>query len=379
MKVAPLIAQEIPDLLEGTAILGTGGGGEREWAEVMLDLLKEEAKQIEIVDPRDVPAGSIVVGVASIGGGVEKATRDRLVNRFGKLPDADEFFVQSIRLAEQTLARCLGKDIAAVYPFEIGCGNTILAAAMAALSDKPVINGDCNGRAVPEIELCTLNIMRIPFCPMVIITPWLETIVIENVRDYSRAEEICRSLSIAAGGSCLAVGSAVSGEQFRSCVTANTISKAIDLGRTLRKARCEAKDPVHAALRQLNGYLLFRGKVTSFSRATRGGFFWGEHRLTGTQDFAGRKLRIWYKNENLVSFLDGKPYVCGPDLLCVLDSSTGEGLYNREADITVDRNVSVIGIKASELWRTRRGLEIFNPRHFDFDFDYAPVESFFQR
>ena len=45
------------------------------------------------------------------------------------------------------------------------------------------------------------------------------------------------------------------------------------------------------------------------------------------------------------------------------------GAYKEGAD------VAIIGWPASKMWRTPKGIEVFGPRHFGFDFDYVPIES----
>jgi len=102
---------------------------------------------------------------------------------------------------------------------------------------------------------------------------------------------------------------------------------------------------------------------------------WGEHHYEGIGDFSNHKFRVRYKNENLLSWLDDKPYVTCPDLLCVLDVQNGKGLSNWGTDFNVGREVAVVGYKINPLWRTKRGLEIFNPAHFGSDIKYRPIEN----
>ena len=376
-KERVLSEQEIDDFLIGAEILGTGGGGGRQWALAMLESLKEREKRIRIIDPNDLPEDALIVGAAGVGGGVEKEVREKILRKFGEMPSMRDY-MKRVSLAEKMMVGELGEEISAYLAFELGCGNTILPAVVAALSDKPVVDGDCNGRAVPEVELCTLNVVGIPFTPMVIVTPWMESMIVKRVVDYSRAEDISRYIAVASGGSCLIMGAPIRGRMLPNAIVKNTISKSIKLGQAIREAVDKGRDPVDAAVKALDGYLLFKGKVTGFRREERGGFMWGEHTYEGVGEFSGKKFRIWFKNENLISFLDEEPYVCGPDLLCVLDSKTGRGLSNWGAEFTEGREVSVIGVKADDIWRTNRGLKIFNPRHFGFEIEYKPIEEFFK-
>jgi DUF917 family protein len=42
---------------------------------------------------------------------------------------------------------------------------------------------------------------------------------------------------------------------------------------------------------------------------------------------------------------------------------------------TQGRKVAVVGVKAVDCWRTERGIQIYNPKHFGFDLDYVPIEE----
>lgn len=374
MSEKVLSDQDVEDFLVGAEILGTGGGGGIEWARAMLEYIEDYDKKIRIVDPYEVPADALVAGAAGVGGGVTKEVREKIEKKFGARPTMKDF-MKTAMLAEKILAGYLGEDIYAYLAFEIGCGNTILPATIAAMLDRPVVDGDCNGRAVPEIELCTLNVKGFPFTPIAIVTPWMETMLVKRVHDYSRAEDICRYMAVVSGGSCMTMGAPLRGKYLPDSIVNNSISDSIKIGKAIREANVKSKDPVEAGVKALDGYLLFKGRVSHFEREERGGFMWGEHRYQGVDDYEGRKFRIWYKNEHQISWLDDKPYVTCPDLICVLDSNTGRGLSNWGDDFAIDREVSVVGFEADDIWRSPEGLEIFNPGHFGFDLPYKPIEK----
>jgi len=53
------------------------------------------------------------------------------------------------------------------------------------------------------------------------------------------------------------------------------------------------------------------------------------------------------------------------------DGACGGGLggYKMGAE------VAVIGYNTSNMWRTPKGIEVFGPKHFGYDFDYVPIEQ----
>ena len=115
------------------------------------------------------------------------------------------------------------------------------------------------------------------------------------------------------------------------------------------------------------------GKVTGKDWEDREGYYWGTHTITGTGDFSGHEFKIWFKNENHISWFDDKPYVTSPDMLIVVDAETGEPYSN--AQIEVGHQVAVVGLRAVEQFRSQKGINILGPRHFGFDIDYKPIED----
>ncbi len=100
----------------------------------------------------------------------------------------------------------------------------------------------------------------------------------------------------------------------------------------------------------------------------------GAIRIEGRGDYEGQTLEVWFKNENHVTWLNGRPWVCSPDLVSLVDHESGEGTTNtllREGD-----EVVAVGLKGLEAFRTEFGLDqASGPRYFGFDIDYVPIEE----
>jgi len=86
-------------------------------------------------------------------------------------------------------------------------------------------------------------------------------------------------------------------------------------------------------------------------------------------------FRSWIKNEHIMAFLNDKPIVMPPDLIIVMDSN---GPVTNDK-VKVGEEVAVIGAPAPGIWRSEKGLELFGPRHFGFNFEYVPVEELVKR
>ena len=105
-------------------------------------------------------------------------------------------------------------------------------------------------------------------------------------------------------------------------------------------------------------------------------FILGYSHLKGIGDWKGHNMRIWYKNENHISWLDEKPWITSPDGINVIDPKTGWGLSNYWlAEWEYGKKVNVVGVMAEDIWRTEKGLKLLGPKHFNFDIQYRPIEE----
>ena len=392
-----LTDQDLWDAIRGAAVLATGGGGiapDKETFQRELDKLREGGFKVRLVDLEEVPSDSVVFMKVGIGGGIEldikrkymrgsiECIRKQILemDKVYPLPKWAEIPDEKWEMkGEERLIEILGKEPEAYLSFEVGPGVLFRQACEAARRNKPVIDADIAGyRAVPELSLSTLNIKHAPAMPAVCATPWGDLLIFEKVLSWQRFEDICRHLAIVSGGYTPVV-IPVEVRFLREAYVPKTISKSIEVGRAIREALERGEDAVDAAVKACSGYKLFEGRVKAYLREDKGGFVWGETRFEGTGEFKNHTFKIWYKNENQISWLNGEPYVTCPDLICVVDAKTSWGLSNfRIEDWASGREVAIIGVKAADLWRTERGLRIYNPRHFGFEIRYKPIEEFFQ-
>ena len=152
----------------------------------------------------------------------------------------------------------------------------------------------------------------------------------------------------------------------------DAISHALNIGRALRTARENGGDPIRALLKAGNGFLLFEGVATNAEWREESGFTVGEFKLEGTGEFKGETYRVWYKNENLISWRNGEVDVTIPDLISVL---TPDGHPVTNPHVEEGKEYVVVGFPAPELWRTPKGLEIFGPKYLGLNVEYVPIEE----
>jgi DUF917 family protein len=94
-------------------------------------------------------------------------------------------------------------------------------------------------------------------------------------------------------------------------------------------------------------------------------------RLDGLDDDRGSALEIAFQNEWIVAWRDGRPLVMSPDLICVLDTQSGEA-FGTET-IGYGRRVSVAALPAPPVFLTAKGLDHVGPRAFGYDLDFRSV------
>ena len=150
-----------------------------------------------------------------------------------------------------------------------------------------------------------------------------------------------------------------------------TVSKAIGIGRRVREAQRRHEDPIAAVLDEAHGKLLFRGKVVDVARRTTEGFLRGRAVIEGLDEDRGARLEIAFQNEWVVAWRDGAPLAMSPDLICVLDTVSGEACGTET--IRYGRRVTVVALPAPPVFLTPKGLDHVGPRAFGYDLDFRSV------
>lgn len=380
----------------GGAALATGGGGAAlsyEAFSEMVDPVYEAGHKPVLVDAKDVADDGPVLVPIGIGGGIPRKYREMYGPPVRRGPDIDIAFREMHRLfpllgedarpkpdwreaGAERLRQLKGEDRYVAYlAGEIGPG-IFRQAINAAEEGIPVIDADMAGqRAVPELSFTSFNVYGVKITPMVISTVWGDRLVYEEALSWQRLEDVTRSIALVSQGFNSTMLS-VTGKDVKDAGVLGSYSKTIGVGEAIHKARESGDDPIEKIVEAADGYKVFEGEILAKTSEGDFAFVWGNGWIKGTGDYEGKLFRFWFKNENQVSWLDGAPYVRCPDPFTVIDSETGEGLSNfRENMWTPGRKVAVVGVKAVDCWRTERGIQIYNPKHFGFDLEYVPIEE----
>jgi len=353
----------LADLATGAAFLGSGGGGDPYYAQLLGEAELARRGSFEMVALDALADDALVVPCGWVGAPTVSVE---------KLPSGKEA-VTGLRRLETIL----GRKIDAVMPIEIGGSNGLAPLVAAAELGVPVVDADGMGRAFPESQMAIFNIHGISACPSVVTAASGSLTVIET-SDNHEHERLARALAMALGGIAHMVEYPLRGEQAKAHAIPGTISAAIALGAAIREARAAGEDPfeaLFAALRATGLYphagTLFDGKITDLERETQGGFSVGRIVI---EAFDGQsRVEVDFQNENLVARRDGTIIAFVPDILTVMDRETADSITTER--LKYGQRVKLIGAAAPAVLRTGRALGFVGPRAFGYPDAYRPIEQ----
>ncbi|MEV5410993.1 DUF917 domain-containing protein [Thermopolyspora sp. NPDC052614] len=355
---------DLADLARGAALLGTGGGGDPHIGRLLVDqALRESSGTITVLDPAELGDDALIIPTAQMGAPTVMVE---------KIPRGDEAVA-----ALRALERHLGRRAYATMPIECGGINSMMPLLVAARTGLPVVDADGMGRAFPELQMETFSVYGVPGSPLAIGGENGETVIIDTGDDNRRMEWLARGVTIRMGGVAHIAEYSMTGADVKRTAVPNTLTLGLRIGRTLRTAREEHRDPLAALAATMADTLydkvrvLFRGKVVDVERRTEAGFARGHATLVAFEG-AG-KLEITFQNEHLVARVDGEVRCVVPDLICVLDADTAEPITTE--GLRYGQRAVVIGISTPALMRTPEALAVFGPRAFGLDVDFRPVED----
>ncbi len=357
--------EDFEDVIIGAKILGCGGGGEESLARERLNFILEQGLQVKIIDPKDVPDEAVLCVSGMVGG---RASPDCLKQIEGLDPVTKHPMVAATKLLQDFLEVPLHTLIST----EIGAGNFLVPIMVSAQFGINMLDGDLCGRAKPEISISTSNVAGLSITPLAIASHFGDEIILKDAITDQRAETIARNMAVVSGGSVGVARCPHKWIKYKNAAIPNTLSKAKNLGTALREARASGSDPIKPIIEVLDGTILFAGKVKQFTVKDEGGFVIGDIIIMNEEK---EQIKVWFKNEYLVTWKNGKPFVTSPDLICIVDKESGEGLTPWGDDFSLEREVVVLGGANAPIWYTKKGLEIFGPKHFGFDLEYQSIND----
>jgi len=348
---------DIESLAVGAWILGTGGGGSPYLGLLNMRRLYAEGHRVSLMSPLDLDDEDWVAVVSNMGAPL--VGQERLADS------------RNIARAVEIQQELLGAKFRAVMSLEIGGGNGIQPLMAAAHLGLPVVDGDTMGRAYPEAQMTSVAVGELRPYPCVLYDPRGIEAVVTKVPSWKWMERASRKICVEMGSIASTCKAPRTGREVKDWGIHFTVTKAIGIGRRVREAQRLHLDPIAAILDEADGKLLFRGKVIDVARQTTEGFLRGRAAIDGLDQDHGSRLEIAFQNEWVVAWRDGQQIAMSPDLICVLDTVSGEACGTET--IRYGRRVTVVALPAPPVFLTRKGLEHVGPRAFGYDLDFRSV------
>lgn len=357
MSIRQFAREEIEPLAVGAWILGTGGGGSPYASFLNLRHLYEQGTSVNLMDPDELADDDLVAVVSNQGAPL--VGQERLSD--------PAFAAKPVRMMEDYL----GRKFRAVMSVEIGGGNSFQPFLVAAVTGLPVVDADAMGRAFPEAQMTSFAIHDLPMFPLTLADIRDNEVIVTRAASWKWMERISRKVCTEVGSIAATCKAPRSGREVKDCAILRTVTKAVSIGRVVLAARRRHEDPVAALLEAEGGRMVFKGKITDLERRTTGGFLRGEAKVEGLDESRGDFLRLAFQNEFAVGWLNGAVKVMTPDLICVLDSVSGEAIGTET--LRYGQRVSVVALPAPPMLLTPKGLEHVGPAAFGYDLEFKSV------
>src|SRR3984957_15207476 len=357
IRIRELTLDDIESLAVGAWILGTGGGGSPYLGLLNMRRLYDEGHRVALISPFDLGDEDWVAVVSNMGAPL-----------VGKERLADS---RNIARAVAMQQEFHGWKFRAVMSLEIGGNNSIQPLMAAAHLGLPVGDADTMGRAYPGAQMPGVGGGYFPPYPCALFAPRGIEAMVTSVPNWKWMERASRKICTEMGSIASTCKAPRTGAEVKEWGIHFTTSKAIGIGRRVREAQRLHDDPIEAVLEEAHGKLLFRGKVVDVARRTTEGFLRGTAAIDGLDEDRGSRLELAFQNEWAVAWRDGRPIAMSPDLICVLDSVSGNGFGSET--IRYGMRASVIALPAPPVFLTPKGLEHVGPRAFGYDIDFRSV------
>lgn len=347
-------AKDIEALAVGAWILGTGGGGSPYHGLLNMRRLYAEGVRVSLIDPDELGDEDDIAVVSNMGAPL--VSQERLVDS------------RQIARAVEAMEDYRQRKFAAVMGIEIGGGNAFQPLMVAAHLGIPVVDADAMGRAYPEAQMTAFAVADLKPYPLTAIDPRGNEVVVTRAANWKWMERTSRKVCTEFGSVAATCKAPRTGAEIKRHGIHRTTTQAIRLGHAVMDANSRHADPVAAILETERGRRLFEGKVVEVERRTTEGFLRGQTIIEGQGQ---ERIEIDFQNEWIVLWCDGEAVASTPELICVLDSDTGEAIGTEM--IRYGQRVTVIALPSPAIFLTPRGLEFVGPRAFGYDLEFRSV------
>ncbi len=346
-----LTDKELEYLSLGSAVLGSGGGGDPSYALLMAKHHFEEYGPVKVISPQALSPSDLVVPLGIMGAPL--INMERLLS--GK----------ELETLITTIEKRLGKKPTVLMAGEIGGANAFAPLLIAAKLDLPVLDGDLIGRAFPELQMNVCALKKVSATPAVIADCLGNSVMVETPH-VKTLETLARAVTVGMGSSAAIALHLMSGSVAQASVVPGTLSQAVAIGKIIYEAREKGGDPIAALQKNADAHLLARGTLVDIRQEIVDGFLQGSVTLLTDQG----SIVLSYQNEYLLASQGQKVLASTPDILMLIEESSGTPITSES--LKYGLQVALITLPAPVIWQSQAGLSLVGPRVFGYDINYQP-------
>lgn len=325
-------------LLTGSTFFGTGGGGSPAEANESYDRLRALQAQVQLAELNDFLDDDVIITVFAVGSITSTGSH-----------------TEPVKLALIRLEQEMRQKIAGIIPVEIGPASVAMVLDTAFGLGLPVVDADVvGGRSTPEVFLETITLFQMPRTPAAIAAMNGECEFLAGPSTPQQEEEFFRTFAAAHGDQAYVVGYPMRIKDMRQAITWGTVSRALEAGQEIQAGR------IQTYVKAQQGKQLYTGTVTTIENMTQTGFTTQLVNLNGPSGSA----KLFVKNESLILWVNNKVVLTCPDLI-ILTGGEDRPIYN--AEIKQGLPVHIYGLPTVPLWRSKAGMNLFQPKTFGFD------------
>jgi DUF917 family protein len=318
------------DLARGCGLLGAGGGGDTEVPLTMARRAVAQHGPVDVVDLDDLPDDGLVMPCGLIGSPMVATER---------IPSGDEGGVLCATVRERR-----GRDVTALMPYSIGGANGLMCVTWAARLGLPLADADAMGRSFPSLAQMSTGVAGVRATPAILTDGRGNTVVLEAADD-AWAERLARRIATSMGGVCAAAVACLPVCEARHAAIRGSVSRAVERG----------ADPDGLGRR------LIGGRVGEIERRPSGD---GSGMSLAIRAGA-RRIRLEAQSEILLALEDGARCGAVPDVLVMVDSSSGAPvLLERVRD---GQMVALLLLDAPPVWWEPPALALVDLAAFGLD------------
>ena len=360
---------DLSALALGSGILGTGGGGNTYYGQLVASRILGDDRVVRVIDVTEMAPDSFAISSAAVGAPLVCLEK----------PPS----LRALQLGLDSVSAVLDGRIGAFMTVEIGGLQCMFPLILAAQTGLPILDGDGIGRAFPEIQMCTFMIYgTTPGLPMALSADH-ELLVDASAEQHRSAErksplepagiEVERRLRkiCSDNGGLIYMTTAFDHESLAKTLIRGTIGLALELGRAVERARAAKRDPIAAVVEAGKGRRFIGGKVIDVERRFRAGHDWGKVVIEGVDIDKGKTAEIGFKNEYLILQIGEEVALTVPDLISLVETDTGSPVTTEI--LRPGLRVNVIGLPCSPLMKTEQALKVVGPKAFGYELPYVAL------